>query len=79
MLYLVNLYSSYRAVIEMERGVSPKEACEIAMSPIIRAYPKFSGALIAVNLTGHYGQCLLFNLNDLFFCLFKKNIFYSIF
>lgn len=49
----------------MERGVSPTEATKQALDPIIQFYPKFSGALVAVNLTGHYGQ---FN----YICKYKK-------
>ena len=47
---------SYRAVIEMERGESPDVAAKIAMSQIAVHYPDFSGALVAVNLSGQHGE-----------------------
>ncbi|KAH9513902.1 N(4)-(Beta-N-acetylglucosaminyl)-L-asparaginase [Bulinus truncatus] len=52
---MMRFLPSFRAVIEMERGVSPDSAAKIAMAPIIQHYPGFSGALIAVNITGHHG------------------------
>ncbi|CAL1538227.1 unnamed protein product [Lymnaea stagnalis] len=52
---MMRFLPSFRAVIEMERGLSPNEAAKVAMVPIIEAYPSFSGALVAVNLTGQHG------------------------
>uniref|UniRef100_A0A2C9JTX2 N(4)-(beta-N-acetylglucosaminyl)-L-asparaginase n=1 Tax=Biomphalaria glabrata TaxID=6526 RepID=A0A2C9JTX2_BIOGL len=52
---MMRFLPSLRAVIEMERGVSPDKAAQIAMAPIIQHYPQFSGALVAVNITGHQG------------------------
>ncbi|BFZ15208.1 hypothetical protein BsWGS_18246 [Bradybaena similaris] len=52
---MMRFLPSFRAVFEMERGVSPAEAAQLALDPIRKFYPQFSGALVAVNLTGHYG------------------------
>ncbi|XP_035824306.1 N(4)-(Beta-N-acetylglucosaminyl)-L-asparaginase isoform X2 [Aplysia californica] len=54
---MMRFLPSFRAVIEMEYGASPTEAAQKAMAPIIKHYPQFSGALVAVNRTGHYGIC----------------------
>lgn len=40
----------------MERGVPPTEAAMLALDPIKRFYPDFSGAVIAVNTTGQFGE-----------------------
>lgn len=53
---LVSVLFSFRAVIEMERGLSPEEAARVAMAPIIQFYPSFSGALVAVNTSGNHGM-----------------------
>jgi len=52
---MMRFLPSFRAVLEMEYGVTPEEAARRAIAPIIRHYPKFSGALVAVNKTGHHG------------------------
>ena len=40
----------------MRRGLSPTAAAEEALNRITQYYPKFSGALITINITGHYGK-----------------------
>uniref|UniRef100_A0A0B6ZRH8 N(4)-(beta-N-acetylglucosaminyl)-L-asparaginase n=1 Tax=Arion vulgaris TaxID=1028688 RepID=A0A0B6ZRH8_9EUPU len=52
---MMRFLPSFRAVLEMSQGVYPTQATKLALDPIIQFYPHFSGALIAVNLTGHYG------------------------
>ena len=39
----------------MRQGDSPAEAAEKAIRQIIRTYPTFSGALIAMTVKGQYG------------------------
>ena len=46
----------YQAVEGMKQGLSPTKAVMEALNRIIRYNPDFSGALIAVNVTGHYGN-----------------------
>ena len=41
----------------MNRGMSPSSACEQALAPIIKFYPDFSGAVVAANKKGVYGEC----------------------
>lgn len=40
----------------MRRGLSPTAAAEEALNRVAQYYPKFTGALIAINITGHYGN-----------------------
>jgi len=42
----------------MEAGLSPTQACKVALSKITKYYPKFSGALIAATVSGEYGNLL---------------------
>ncbi|XP_059157847.1 N(4)-(Beta-N-acetylglucosaminyl)-L-asparaginase-like [Physella acuta] len=65
---MMRFLPSFRAVIEMERGLSPEEAARVAMAPIIQFYPSFSGALVAVNTSGNHGA----------FCHGFQNFGYSI-
>ena len=39
----------------MRQGHSPNSAAEIAVKRIVKHYPKFSGAVIALNKEGQYG------------------------
>jgi N4-(beta-N-acetylglucosaminyl)-L-asparaginase len=39
----------------MGQGLSPADATRAAISKIVRFYPDFSGAIVAVNLKGEYG------------------------
>lgn len=39
----------------MRQGMSPTEATEDAMRRILELYPKFQGALVAMNSTGSHG------------------------
>ena len=43
----------------MRLGLSPTEAAEEALKRITSFYPNFNGALIAINITGHYGMYTL--------------------
>lgn len=45
----------YRVVESMRRGLSPTEAAKDAIETIAQYYPDFSGALVAVNISGGYG------------------------
>ena len=38
-------------------GASPVKAIKIALSKIAAFYPKFSGAMVALNRDGEYGMC----------------------
>ena len=42
-------------VESMRRGMSPTAAAEDAIQIIAQYYPDFSGALVAVNISGDYG------------------------
>ena len=42
-------------VESMRRGMSPTAAAEDAIQTIAQYYPDFSGALVAVNISGDYG------------------------
>ena len=48
-------YYRYQVVESMRRGTSPTAAAQDAIQTIAKYYPKFSGALVAVNATGFYG------------------------
>ena len=48
-------YCRYRVVESMRHGMSPTAAAEDALSKIADFYPAFSGALVAVNISGDYG------------------------
>jgi hypothetical protein len=42
--------------MQMQVGVDPMTALQNAMAPIIKFYPSFHGAMIAVNIEGKYGM-----------------------
>lgn len=48
--------NSFNAVSQMQAGVDPTTALQRAMAPIIKFYPAFHGAMIAVNMDGKYGM-----------------------
>ena len=50
--------SRYQAVESMRQGLSPTEAAREALKRITAFYPDFRGALVAINITGHYGEGL---------------------
>lgn len=43
------------AVEQMGNGMKPQDAAAVAISRIVKYYPTFSGALVAVNLKGEFG------------------------
>jgi hypothetical protein len=49
------IINSLIAVEKMRNGANPEEAAKMALSRIVKFYPNFSGALIAVNIAGAYG------------------------
>ncbi|KAF2883676.1 hypothetical protein ILUMI_22491 [Ignelater luminosus] len=51
---MMRFLPSFLAVEEMRRGKRPKEAAQIAINRIVERYPKFFGAVIAVNMKGEY-------------------------
>lgn len=53
--YSSNVHS-FNAVSQMQAGVDPTTALQKAMAPIIKFYPSFRGAMIAVNMDGKYGM-----------------------
>ena len=57
------LLFSYHTVERMRNGDSPSVAAADAMSRIVRFYPNFSGAVVAVNKQGEHGS---------YFTLFKR-------
>ncbi|XP_062619147.1 N(4)-(Beta-N-acetylglucosaminyl)-L-asparaginase-like [Saccostrea cucullata] len=52
---MMRFLPSYNAVIQMQNGVDPVTALQKSMAPIIKFYPSFRGAMIAVNKDGKYG------------------------
>ncbi|XP_071951860.1 N(4)-(Beta-N-acetylglucosaminyl)-L-asparaginase-like [Antedon mediterranea] len=52
---MMRFLPSYQAVESMRQGMDPATAAQDAIKRILRFYPKFSGALVAVNKTGNYG------------------------
>lgn len=65
--YSFNVHS-FNAVSQMQAGVDPTTALQKAMAPIIKFYPSFRGAMIAVNIDGKYGMHL-----NLAHVLFSEN------
>ena len=55
MIYCMFSFSFY-AVSLMRMGISPSKAAEEAIKPIIKYYPKFSGAVVAANVRGEHGK-----------------------
>lgn len=55
--YSFNVHS-FNAVSQMQAGADPTTALQKAMAPIIKFYPSFYGAMIAVNMDGKYGMHL---------------------
>jgi isoaspartyl peptidase/L-asparaginase-like protein (Ntn-hydrolase superfamily) len=51
---MMRFVPSYQAVESMRQGLSPQDAANDAIRRIVRKYPKFQGALIATNTTGHF-------------------------
>lgn len=51
----------------MKTGVSPSIATAEAIKNILRFYPDFSGAVLAVNLNGEHGMLFFVNFIFLFF------------
>ena len=50
----------YNAVSQMLSGTDPTTALQRAMAPIIKYYPTFRGAMIAVNMRGKYGMYITY-------------------
>ena len=46
---------SFAAVLYMENGMTPADACEKALAPIAAAFPSFSGGVVCLNNRGEYG------------------------
>jgi len=46
---------SFAAVMFMEQGKSPEDACKMALQPIASAFPSFSGGMVCLNSAGEYG------------------------
>lgn len=53
---MMRFLPSFLAVEEMRRGATPTEAARTAIRRIIKYYPNFSGALIAINKRGETGK-----------------------
>ena len=49
-------FYSFHAVTLMKTGVTPGIATAEAIKNIIRFYPKFTGAVVAVNIYGEHGM-----------------------
>ena len=43
----------------MRTGSTPSVAAEEAIRPIIKYYPQFTGAVVAANTLGEYGELVL--------------------
>lgn len=52
---MMRFLPSFHAVELMRNGKTPSEAAREAILRISRYYPTFSGAVIALNMTGHFG------------------------
>ena len=54
----------------MRNGTSPSQAAQESLDHITRYYPNYSGALIAVNINGSYGEMgeytCIYQLFDMF-------------
>lgn len=84
--YSFNVHS-FNAVSQMQAGVDPTTALQKAMAPIIKFYPSFHGAMIAVNMDGKYGMHMNsflkisikpFNTNRYRTIVYPKNIFINL-
>lgn len=53
---MMRFLPTYQTVESMRRGMSPTEAAEDAIRRIMIRYSSFSGAIIAINKTGHFGR-----------------------
>lgn len=49
-------YVSFKAVMLLGQGMAPDQAAREALKPIITYYPDFTGAIIVVDIHGHYGN-----------------------
>jgi len=52
---MMRFLPSFAAVTYMRMGKTPTEACQLAMEPIGKFFPKFSGALICLSKDGNFG------------------------
>jgi N4-(beta-N-acetylglucosaminyl)-L-asparaginase len=52
---MMRLLPSYQAVESMRQGLSPSEAASDSIRRIIKKYPFFIGAVIAVDKLGNHG------------------------
>lgn len=52
---MMRFLPSYSAVLHMSSGKSPQKACELALRPIIEAFPAFSGGLVCLRNDGVHG------------------------
>lgn len=52
---LMKFLPSYQTVESMRNGMSPSEASEDALRRIVKKYPKFMGAIVAVDKSGQHG------------------------
>ena len=53
----------------MRRGVSPTDAAKEAVSEIGQYYPNYKGAIVAVNVSGSYGESVKQTVNMLRICV----------
>lgn len=52
---MMRFLPTFYAVEEMKRGTSPTLAADMAIRRILKFYPEFMGAVIAVTINGEYG------------------------
>ncbi|XP_048777597.1 N(4)-(Beta-N-acetylglucosaminyl)-L-asparaginase-like isoform X2 [Ostrea edulis] len=52
---MMRFLPAYNAVMQMQAGMDPMTALQRSMAPVIKFYPSFRGAMIAVNMEGKYG------------------------
>ena len=57
-IYLLSCvhFCSFHAVTLLGQGLSVTKAAEVAMAPVTKAFPIFSGALIAADALGNFGE-----------------------
>ena len=57
-IYLLSCvhFCSFHAVTLLGQGLSVTKAAEVAMAPITKAFPIFSGALTVADVLGNFGE-----------------------
>jgi hypothetical protein len=59
-LIFILIKLSYQAVESMRNGMTPEEASKDAIQRIVKKYPNFTGALVAMDKFGNHSKYLTF-------------------